>query len=129
MHFSLQWINEFWKYMKKVKNRLFKKYLKTRKSRSRFCFPFVDYISVETNNLKLEFCWCRSSKSRKNISFCPTLILIFLVFGEREKGKLNFEKGWLVDLRTYVMLCAIWYHVHNLKYVKNIHGVLLLVTL
>ena len=25
-----------------------------------------------------------------------------------------------------VMLCAIWYHLHNLKNVKNIHGGLLL---
>ena len=24
------------------------------------------------------------------------------------------------------MLCAIWYHVHKLKYVKNTHGVVLL---
>ena len=30
----------------------------------------------------------------------------------------------------YVMLCAIWYHLHNLKNVKNTHaGVLLLVKL
>ena len=31
---------------------------------------------------------------------------------------------------TIVMLCAIWYHLHNLKNVKNTHGgVLLLVKL
>ena len=31
---------------------------------------------------------------------------------------------------VYVMYCAIWYHLYNLKYVKNTHGgVLLLVKL
>ena len=27
---------------------------------------------------------------------------------------------------TYVMLCAIWYHLYNLKNVKNTHGEVLL---
>ena len=26
------------------------------------------------------------------------------------------------SFNTYVMLCAIWYHLHNLKNVKNTHG-------
>ena len=34
----------------------------------------------------------------------------------------------LVNYFKYVMLCAIWYHLYNLKNVKNTHGgVLLLV--
>ena len=33
-------------------------------------------------------------------------------------------------INLYVVLCAIWYHSYNLKYVKNTHGgLLLLVTL
>ena len=36
----------------------------------------------------------------------------------------------LVNYFKYVMLCAIWYHLYNLKNVKNTHrGVLLLVML
>ena len=33
-------------------------------------------------------------------------------------------------LKLYVMRCAIWYHLYNLKHVKNTHGgVLILVML
>ena len=28
--------------------------------------------------------------------------------------------------KTFLMLCAIWYHLHNLKNVKNTHGVMLI---
>ena len=35
-----------------------------------------------------------------------------------------------LDNEVYEMLCAIWYHLHNFKNVKNTHGgVLLLVEL
>ena len=34
------------------------------------------------------------------------------------------------NFKSYVMLCPIWYHLYNIKNVKNIHGeVLLLVSL
>ena len=43
--------------MKTVKSRLFKKYLKRRKSWARFCLP-LGWLHISE---KLQFCWCRSS--------------------------------------------------------------------
>ena len=40
------------------------------------------------------------------------------------------NKIWQNNINTYKTLCAIWYHVHILKNLKNNHGgVLLLVKL
>ena len=48
-------------HMKTVKSRLFKKYLKRRKSRARFCLR-LGWPRVSAKDYwKLQFCWCRSS--------------------------------------------------------------------
>ena len=48
-------------YMKTVKSRLFKKYLKGRKSRAQFCLSLGWLHISEKNYWKLQLCWCRSS--------------------------------------------------------------------
>ena len=56
----------------------------------------------------------------------------FSVF--RVYGSGTLVENWLIEGRgkkilIFVMRCVIWYHLHNLKNVKNIHGgVLILVT-
>ena len=35
---------------------------------------------------------------------------------------LKHTSTWKGYEQIYVMLCAIWYHLHNLKKVKNTHG-------
>ena len=50
----------------------------------------------------------------------------------RVAGMVNYKNfsHLKIMLSLYVMLCTIWYHLYNLKNVKNIHvGILLLVTL
>ena len=80
----------------------------------------------------------------------PNLHFVFIKCQEGRKNKTTFQSRTRlyftsfaspVSIRTfgglsdewrniYAMCCAIWYHLHNLKYVKNTHGgVLLLVKL
>ena len=55
---------------------------------------------------------------------------VFLFFFEKQI-RLNHEYFSIKKyLPRYVMRCAIWYHLHNLKNIKNTHGgVLILVKL
>ena len=55
---------------------------------------------------------------------------VFLGFFEKQTC-LNHEYFIIKKyLRRYVVSCAIWYHLHNLKNIKNTHGgVLILVKL
>ena len=64
------------------------------------------------------------------VSFLYQILSLPLVYEKRSLGgTLSYHKlnsRW----RLYVMLCAIWYHMHDLKNAKNTHGrVLLLVKL
>ena len=49
---------------------------------------------------------------------------------EIKKKKNRLPLGWMnhkyQSLNTQLMLCAIWYHLHDLKNVKNTHGGVLL---
>ena len=53
-----------------------------------------------------------------------------VIFKSRQKKFKGVLKIKLCGKRLYVMRCAIWYHLYNLKNVKNTHGgVLILVKL
>ena len=56
--------------------------------------------------------------------FCLYFLMVFYIW------HFHIFKVWSMDQMTFVMWCAIWYHLHNLKNVKNTYGgVLILVKL
>ena len=62
-------------------------------------------------------------RKKYSIKFSSFLLILRLC-------KKRFSCFKIVIPCTYLMFCAIWYHLHNLKNVKNTHGgVLLLVKL
>ena len=75
--------------MKTVKSRFFKKYLKRRKSRARFCFS-LGWLHISKKKLfKTAILLVQELiKQEKQVVFGPTLTLILLIFGERTNGKL-----------------------------------------
>ena len=86
--------------MKTVKSRLFKKYLKRRKSRARFCLTLAWLNISEKKLLKTTILSVQELiKQEKQLVFGPTLTLILPIFGERKKGKLYILKK--VGLSTF----------------------------
>ena len=74
--------------MKIVKSRLFKKYLKRRKSRVQFCLSLSWLHISEKKLLKTAIVLVQELiKKEKQLVFGPTLTPILPIFGERQKGK------------------------------------------
>ena len=67
-----------------IERRLFKKYWK-RKRRARFCLALGEMNFSEKKYLNIIF-------FVEKINFCPTLTIIFPIFGESEKGESNIIK-------------------------------------
>ena len=78
--------------MKTVKSKLFKKYLKRRKSRARFCLT-LGWLNISEKK-KFENYNSVGAGAHKvgKVVFGPTLTLIFLIFGKCEIGKLHILK-------------------------------------
>ena len=86
--------------MKIVKSRLFKKYLKKRKSPTRFSLPLGWLHISEKKLLKTPILLVQELRiSEKYSAFGPTLTLILPIFGERKIGKLYKFKR--VGLSTF----------------------------
>ena len=70
----------------------------------------------------MKFYQCINSKEKiKNI--CNSINQLTSTF--REQMRLSLSKGHYKssNCRLCVMFCAIWYHLHNFKNVKNTYGV------
>ena len=101
--------------MKTVKSTLFKKYLKRRKLRARFCLSLGWLNISEQKLLKTTMLSVQELiKQEKQLVFAPTLTLIFLIFGKCEIGKLHIFKKF-GHLRRYknvyiiVLVCFLMY--------------------
>ena len=70
--------------MKTVKSRLFKKYLKGKKSQARFCFS-LGWLHLSVKN-------AGAHKVGKVVSFWSSFDPNLPIFGEHKKGKLNILK-------------------------------------
>ena len=75
--------------MKTVQSRLFKKYLKRRKSRTRFCLSLGWLHISEKKLLKTSILLVQELISQKKVVSGSALTLILPVLGEHKKGKLN----------------------------------------
>ena len=65
------------------------------------------------------------TKKQQNVLIFVIMINHAFFMISKNEGIRNLLLTWTL---TYVTLCAIWYHLYNLKNVKNTHrGVLLLV--
>ena len=86
--------------IKTVKSRLFKKYLKRRKSQARFCLS-LSWLNISEKKLLTTTILPVQEliKQEKQLVFGPTLNLIFLIFGKCEKSKLHILKK--VGLSTF----------------------------
>ena len=66
--------------------------------------------------------------SRKQRKITIFLILVLTFLSLKRVGivtRVN-ENPCKNEASSYVMLCAIWYHLYNLKNTKNTHGAVLL---
>ena len=80
--------------MKTVKSRLFKKYLKIRKSQARFCLS-LGWLNISKKKFEN---YDSVGAGAHKVVFGPTLTLVFLIFGKCEIGKLHiFKKSSLRD--------------------------------
>ena len=97
--------------------------------------PKVNYVkAIDVFLLTSFFCVVFTLLEYTIVLNCATILTVFKKTWKRRpprKVKSTNNRHWdgiLSSIIPYVMLCAIWYHLYNLKNVKNIHGgVLLLV--
>ena len=84
----------------------------------------------EVNNTNTRTCqWRRSGVFIANFEHISHLLLVFLLL-TLSNGYNSITHHYKSMFSSYEMLCAIWYHLYNLKNVKNtLGGMLLLVKL
>ena len=70
---------------------------------------------------------CEHCEILWNSIFIEHLRWLLLCISITSKKSLRSDKILLVRRKLYVMRCAIWYRLYNLKNVKNAHGGVLLV--
>ena len=84
--------------METVKSKLFKKYLKKRKSRSRFCL-LIGYMSLKKNLENFNSVVAGANKVGQVVSFWISFDPNFTIYGKRKKSKLYILKN--VGLSTF----------------------------
>ena len=84
-----------------------------------FLLVIINFLLALVHLVSLLYSWKFSHIFRG----CKNGILVLNgLIVELKTKRLNFWKGFWKNSRSYVMLCAIWYHLHLLKTVKNTHG-------
>ena len=103
-------------------------FLKKRSFYGTFCCPF--YFEIKCYSQVTKILCCFKIRNFQYIMLkdkgtnCQVFILPWLGIWKRNKTYL--ENLLTLKTKTYVMLCETWYHLYNLKNVKNTHGGMLL---